>query len=81
MIDVYDMSDGDYGNSKYHRYFSSSVNRYLDKLDIKVIDTLDKYLDSTIRDNTYNIREMRDWTVDWIKMVIRESKRWSKDEY
>lgn len=81
MIDVYDVSNGDYGTSKYHKYFSNSVNRYLDKLDIKVIDRLDKYLDSAIRDNTYNILEMKDWDVKWIKIVIDESRKYSKYGY
>lgn len=71
--DVYD--EFEESTSKYARFFSPEVNRYLQKrYSTKKIDILDKYITDLLHGGL-SLDELSSWNTTWIRNMMDEAGR------
>lgn len=71
--DIYD--EFEESTSKYARFFSPEVNKYLQKrYSPKKIDILDKYITDLIHGGL-SLDELSSWDTNWIRNMMSEAER------
>lgn len=71
--DIYDEFED--STSKYARFFSPEVNKYLQKrYSSKKIDVLDKYIDELLAGGL-SLDELSGWNTSWIRNMMSEAER------
>ena len=75
-----DPDDFEFSLSEFDKYFNDEVSQFIaDNYLEDEIKTFDKYLQSMLDDNSIMLSDLRDYDIDWIKKMFKESKNYSEE--
>lgn len=75
-----DPDDFEFSLSEFDKYFNDEVSQFIaDNYLEDEIKTFDKYLQFMLDDNSIMLSDLRDYDIDWIKKMFKESKNYSEE--